>query len=523
MKIRPGIICLALAALTTLGSAKAANSGRTTTTVYVGRHFEVRNHDQPVKYVFNGDTRVARVTGSLSNNARIQRLRLQPGWNHCSVAVSDAALPGRTELDQVYRWNLGSSQYDSIGTQENLVAGDVLWIKANSPVVIGLSGSYAAPGATTWPAGESLVGGAGLEALSLALPAGVTIWKFDAASQNWRAGLAGDLSSINELPPKLAPGEAIYVHAAESIAAPLPDPAQQIACYHQDHLGSSSVTTDATGTLLGETAYYPFGAVRHEHSPGNFESHYGFTQKERDRESGLHYFEARSLAGSLARFISPDPKFLHPDTLSVEDRNGLLRQPQKLNPFAYVLNQPLNKIDPSGLDEKKPQPNSDRTDPARLMGPLQKTETILLLKESAADKPQPIAIESISHRLNFFGGGSSGHRQGRPTASEATLSKLNDSQSHKLASAAVTGKVYAEAIIIVRTQGPKSIVVMETKLSNVMVSTYQVDAGGDASQPREHFSFVFEGHSIRYNNPYTGENEVTHDTSTSSAPANPFQ
>jgi hypothetical protein len=43
------------------------------TTIYVNRHFEVRGHDQPVKYVWNGETRVARITGSLSTNPRIVR------------------------------------------------------------------------------------------------------------------------------------------------------------------------------------------------------------------------------------------------------------------------------------------------------------------------------------------------------------------------------------------------------------------------------------------------------------------
>src|SRR5207253_2077951 len=51
------------------------------TTLYIGNHFEVRDHDAPTKYVFNGATRVASITGSLSTNTRIQRLRIHPGWN----------------------------------------------------------------------------------------------------------------------------------------------------------------------------------------------------------------------------------------------------------------------------------------------------------------------------------------------------------------------------------------------------------------------------------------------------------
>lgn len=54
-------------------------------TRYVGKHFEVRDHDAPVKYIFNGQTRV---TGSLSATERIQRLRLRAGWNLVSRDVN---------------------------------------------------------------------------------------------------------------------------------------------------------------------------------------------------------------------------------------------------------------------------------------------------------------------------------------------------------------------------------------------------------------------------------------------------
>src|SRR5262249_20640901 len=46
---------------------------------------------------------------------------------------------------------------------------------------------------------------------------------------------------------------------------PLSDGADRIRYYHPDHLGSSSVMTDAEGTLVEETAFYPFGEPRNEH------------------------------------------------------------------------------------------------------------------------------------------------------------------------------------------------------------------------------------------------------------------
>ncbi len=56
--------------------------------LYPDQRFEVREHDEPTKYVFSGSIRVARVTGSLSTNPRIQRLRLGPGWNLLSLAIT---------------------------------------------------------------------------------------------------------------------------------------------------------------------------------------------------------------------------------------------------------------------------------------------------------------------------------------------------------------------------------------------------------------------------------------------------
>jgi RHS repeat-associated protein len=78
---------------------------------------------------------------------------------------------------------------------------------------------------------------------------------------------------------------------------------------------------------------------------------YGFTQKERDDESGLHYFEARYLAGPIARFISPDPKYARLDGLSVDDLSSFLSRPSGINPYQYGGNNPLRYNDPTGLDK----------------------------------------------------------------------------------------------------------------------------------------------------------------------------
>jgi RHS repeat-associated protein len=157
----------------------------------------------------------------------------------------------------------------------------------------------------------------------------------------------------------LAPGEAIYVNADAPTELTIPGPSERICYYHQDHLGSSSAITDAAGELAEETANYPFGVPRNEYRPRAVETHYSFTQKERDRESGLHYFETRFLAGPLSRFVVVDPKYANPDGLSADDLTSFLAQPQNLNTYGYVRGNPIRWVDPKGLAPGDPYLSQD--------------------------------------------------------------------------------------------------------------------------------------------------------------------
>jgi RHS repeat-associated protein len=63
--------------------------------------------------------------------------------------------------------------------------------------------------------------------------------------------------------------------------------------------------------------------------------------KERDTESGNDYFSARYYGSSMGRFLSPDPMFISAERLL---------DPQLLNLYSYVRNNPLSLTDPTGLD-----------------------------------------------------------------------------------------------------------------------------------------------------------------------------
>jgi RHS repeat-associated protein len=63
-----------------------------------------------------------------------------------------------------------------------------------------------------------------------------------------------------------------------------------------------------------------------------------FTQKERDNETGLDYFEARYYASIQGRFTSPDEPLVGQDA----------SDPQTWNLYSYTSNSPLNRVDEDG-------------------------------------------------------------------------------------------------------------------------------------------------------------------------------
>lgn len=68
-----------------------------------------------------------------------------------------------------------------------------------------------------------------------------------------------------------------------------------------------------------------------------------YTGKERDQESGNDYFGARYYGSSMGRFLSPDISS-DPDALEY----STLSDPQSLNLYSYVGNNPLGRTDADG-------------------------------------------------------------------------------------------------------------------------------------------------------------------------------
>lgn len=109
--------------------------------------------------------------------------------------------------------------------------------------------------------------------------------------------------------------------------------ASTLRYFHQDSLSSTSLMTDSSGGSLGTMKFSPFGDLRN--SLGNLGTDILFTGQRLD-DTGLYYYGARFYDPSIGRFISPDSIVQSPN------------DPQSLNRYSYVRNNPLRYVDPTG-------------------------------------------------------------------------------------------------------------------------------------------------------------------------------
>src|SRR5262249_31818456 len=137
---------------------------RPTAVLYPSSLFEVREDDAPIKYVWNGSTRVARVAGPLSTRPLIQRIRLHVGWNLVSLAVNGPLkVLNAAVVQRASRWDGATKTFAPVSLSESFAAGDLVWVQAAESATIPGIGAYVVPLARTVPAGDQFVPCAGLQ------------------------------------------------------------------------------------------------------------------------------------------------------------------------------------------------------------------------------------------------------------------------------------------------------------------------------------------------------------------------
>ena len=119
-----------------------------------------------------------------------------------------------------------------------------------------------------------------------------------------------------------------------------------------DPLGTKRVQANVSGVVDEYCTSLPFGNDLGNPLGANCTgtddaTEHHFTQKERDTESGNDYFFARYYTSALGRFMSPDWSAKEDPVPYAQ-----LDDPQSLNLYSYVRNNPLTREDADGHDWK---------------------------------------------------------------------------------------------------------------------------------------------------------------------------
>ena len=125
-----------------------------------------------------------------------------------------------------------------------------------------------------------------------------------------------------------------YYFGGKYVATRFAQPGYSDVTYlHQEHLESTKVRTDSNGGTDGDRRYEPYGGVRTQ--TGTIGVGRLFTGQRLDGTE-LYYYNARYYDPGIGRFVSADTVVPNP------------ANPQSLNRYSYVLNNPLRYTDPTG-------------------------------------------------------------------------------------------------------------------------------------------------------------------------------
>ncbi|RBQ71296.1 hypothetical protein FVER53590_29981 [Fusarium verticillioides] len=122
------------------------------------------------------------------------------------------------------------------------------------------------------------------------------------------------------------------------------NPGRLVRYQISDHLDAVSIEVDENGILVSYEEYSAYGNTTFQMQDSQRPKRFRWSSKERDKENGLYYSEARYYAPWLGRWISADPVGIDDD----------------MNVFTYVSCKPTTYSDPTGLGKTVKTKNSKK-------------------------------------------------------------------------------------------------------------------------------------------------------------------
>lgn len=240
------------------------------------------------------------------------QLAVQPGWVGRQYAYAASHAHAVTSLTQDSdQAVVGSYEYDAVGNMTTRFESGVTWTQTFNAEnrLASISNST-----DTW---TFTYDGDGNRVKQTNPDGTVTLFLFGGLFEVRNPG-------VNEEVTKY------YVIAGQRVAM---DENGTLSYLLTDHLGSVVAITDASGSLLSEQRFMPFGEPRLGASaPTDF----SYTGQRALAGTGLMDYNARFYDAALGRFVSAD---------TVVPGAG---NPQAFNRYAYVVNNPMRLVDPSG-------------------------------------------------------------------------------------------------------------------------------------------------------------------------------
>ena len=126
-----------------------------------------------------------------------------------------------------------------------------------------------------------------------------------------------------------------YLHLADRPLAVIDHAggSERTVFLHLDHRGAPVLATDGSAAPVWRARHAPFGRLVGLQAQAGFELALRLPGQHEDEATGLYYNDHRWYDPDTGRYLSPDPL-------------GLRGGP---NPYAYAGNDPLTRVDPSGL------------------------------------------------------------------------------------------------------------------------------------------------------------------------------